>query len=169
MVLEKILESRLDCKEIRPANPKGNQSWIFIESTNAEVDSLVVWPPDAKNWLIGKDPDAGKDWKQEEEGTTEDEMIGWHQCPLTWVWTSPESWWWTEEPSMLQSMGPHRVGHEWVTELNWCTSYYRRRYHFTFSFSFMLPNLNKHTVSPYLHQWHFLFIFQPQLSHLFQS
>ena len=78
MVLEKILESRLDCKEIRPANPKGNQSWIFIESTNAEVDSLVVWPPDAKNWLIGKDPDAGKDWKQEEEGTTEDEMIGWH-------------------------------------------------------------------------------------------
>ena len=78
MVLEKILESPLDCKEIRPVNPEGNQSWIFIERTNAEVDALVVWPPDAKNWLIGKDPDAGKDWKQEEKGTTEDEMIGWH-------------------------------------------------------------------------------------------
>ena len=87
----------------------------------------------------------------------------------TWVWASSESWWWTEKPRVLQSMGPHRVGHEWVTELNWCTSYYRRRNHFTFSFSFMLPNLNKHTVSPYLHQWHFLFVFQPQLSHLFLS
>ena len=75
VVLEKNLESSLDCKEIKPVNPKGNQSWIFIGSTDA--DALILWPPDAKNWLIRKDPDAGKDWKQEEKGTTEHEMVGW--------------------------------------------------------------------------------------------
>ena len=78
MVLEKTLESHLDCKEIKPVHPKGNQSWIFIERTDAEVEALIVWPPDWKNWLLGKDPDAGKDWSQEEKGTTEDEMVGWH-------------------------------------------------------------------------------------------
>ena len=78
VVLEKTLESPLDCKEIQPVNPKGNQSWIFIRRTDAEAETLILWPPDAKNWLIGKDPDAGKDWKLEEKGTTEDEMVGWH-------------------------------------------------------------------------------------------
>ena len=78
VVLEKTLESPLDCKEIQPVNFKGNQSWIFTRSTDAEAETLVLWPPDAKNWLIWKDPDAGKDWRGEEKGTTEDEMVGWH-------------------------------------------------------------------------------------------
>ena len=77
-VLEKTLESPLDCKEIEPVHPKGNQSWIFIGSTDAEAETPILWPPDVKNWLTGKDPDAGKDWRQEEKGTTEDEMVGWH-------------------------------------------------------------------------------------------
>ena len=78
MVLEKTLESPLDCKEIQPVNPKENQSWIFIGRTDTEAEALILWPPDAKNWLIWKDPDAGKDWRQEEKGMTEDEMVGWH-------------------------------------------------------------------------------------------
>ena len=75
VVLEKTLESPLDCKEIKPINPKGNQSWIFIGRTDAEAP--IFWPPDSKNWFIGKDPDSGKDWRQEERGTTENEMVGW--------------------------------------------------------------------------------------------
>ena len=78
MVLEKTLESPLDSKEIQPVHPKGNQSWIFIGRTDAEAETPILWPPDAKNWFIGKDPDVGKDWSQEEKGTTEDEMDGWH-------------------------------------------------------------------------------------------
>ena len=78
MVLEKTLESPLDCKQTQPIHPKGNQSWIFIGRTDAEAETLMLWPPDAKNWLTGKDPDAGKDWRQEEKGMTEDEMVGWH-------------------------------------------------------------------------------------------
>jgi len=75
MVLEKILESPSDCKEIQPVHPKGNQSWIFIGRIDAEAET-IFWPPDTKNWLIGKEPDSGKDWRQEEEGTTDDEMVG---------------------------------------------------------------------------------------------
>ena len=78
VVLEKTLESPLDCKEINPVHPKGNQSWIFIGRTDAKAEAPILWSPDAKSWLIGKDPDAGKDWEQEEKGTTEDEMVGWH-------------------------------------------------------------------------------------------
>ena len=78
VVLEKTLESPLDCKESQPVHPKGNQSWIFIGRTDAEAETLILWAPDAKNWLIGKDRDPGKDWRQEEKGTTEDEMVGWH-------------------------------------------------------------------------------------------
>ena len=78
VVLEKTLESPLDCKEIQSVNPEGNQSWIFIGRTDAEAENQILWPPDMKNWLIGKDPDAEKDWRQEEKGTTEDEMVGWH-------------------------------------------------------------------------------------------
>ena len=78
MVLEKTLDTPLDCKEIKPVSPKGKQSWIFIERTDVEAEAPIVWPPDAKNWLIWKDPDARKDWRQEEKGMTEDEMAGWH-------------------------------------------------------------------------------------------
>ena len=77
-MLEKTLESPLDCKEIKSVNTKGNQFWIFIGSTDAEGETPILWPPDAKNWLIGKDPDAGKDWRWEEKGTIEDEMVGWY-------------------------------------------------------------------------------------------
>ena len=75
MVLEKTLESPLDCKEIKPGKSQGNQSWIFIGRTDAEAKTPILWPPDAKDWLIGKEPDAGKDWRQEEKGMTEDEMV----------------------------------------------------------------------------------------------
>ena len=78
VVLEKTLESPLDCKEIQPVHPKGNQSWIFTGRTDAEAETPILWPPDSKNWLIGKDPDAGKDWRWEKKGMMEDEMVGWH-------------------------------------------------------------------------------------------
>ena len=78
VVLEKTLESPLDCKEIQPVHPKGNRSWIFIGSTDVEAETPILWPPDVKNRLIGKDPNSGKDWRWEEKGTTEDEMVGWH-------------------------------------------------------------------------------------------
>ena len=78
VVLEKTLESPLDCKDIQPVNPKGNQSWIFIKRTDVEAETPILWPPDTKSWLLGKDPDAGKDWGREEKGMTEDEMVGWH-------------------------------------------------------------------------------------------
>ena len=79
MVLEKTLESPLDCKEIQPVHPKGNQSWLFIGRTDVEAETPILWPPDVKNWLIWKDPHAGKDREQEEKEMTEDEMVGWHQ------------------------------------------------------------------------------------------
>ena len=82
VVLEKTLESPLDSKEIIPVNPKGNQSWIFIGRTDAEAEASILRPPDAKSWFIGKDPDAGKDWGQEEKGVTEDEMVGWHHYSM---------------------------------------------------------------------------------------
>ena len=78
VVLEKTLESPLDCKEIQPVHPKGNQSWIVIGRTDDEAEASILWPPDAKNWLGGKDPDAGKEWRREQKGTTEDETVGWH-------------------------------------------------------------------------------------------
>ena len=77
-VLEKTLESTLDCKEIQSVYPRGNQSWIFIGRTHAEAESPIIWPPYAKSWLIRKEPDAGKDWRREEQGITKDEMVGWH-------------------------------------------------------------------------------------------
>ena len=80
-MLEKALESPLDCKEIKPANPKGNQLWLFIGRTNAEAEAPILWPPHVKSRLIGKDPDARKDWRQEETQATEEEMAGWHHWP----------------------------------------------------------------------------------------
>ena len=78
VVLEKTLEIPLDCQEVKPVNPKGNQSWIFIGRTDAEAETPILWPPDSKNWLTGKDPDPGKDWRWEKKGMTEDEMVGWY-------------------------------------------------------------------------------------------
>ena len=79
VVLEKTLESPSDCKEIKPVNPKGNQHWIFTGKTDAEAEAPILWPPDAKNWLTGKDPEVGQDWRQEVKGMSEDEMVGWNQ------------------------------------------------------------------------------------------
>ena len=117
VVLEKTLQSPLHCKEIQPVHPKGNQSWIFIGRTDAEAESPILWPPDVKGWLIWKDPDPGKDWGQEEKGTTEDEMVGWHHLQWTWVSIDSGSWWWSGMPGTLQFIGSQRVGHDWVTEL----------------------------------------------------
>ena len=117
VVLEKTLESPRDCKEIQPVYPKGDQSWVFIGRTDVEAETPIFCPPDAKNWLIWKDPDAGKNWRREEKEMTEDEMVGCTQWK--WVWVSSGSWWWTGRPGELQSMGLQRVGHDWATELNW--------------------------------------------------
>ena len=123
MVLEKTFESPLDCKDIQPVHPKGNQSLLFIGRTNTEAETPILWPSDTKNWLLGKDLDAGKDWRQEEKGTTD----GWMASPTRWTWVlaSSGSWWWTGKPSVLQSMGSQTVRHDWVTELKlqlpvWC-------------------------------------------------
>ena len=121
VVLEKTLESPLDWKEIQPVHPKGDQLWIFTGRTDAEAEIPIVWPTDAKNWLIGKDTDAGQDWRQEEKGTTEDEMVGWHhQLDEHEFWAGSSSWWWTGKPGVLQPMGLQswtRLS-DW-TELNW--------------------------------------------------
>ena len=118
VVLEKTLENPLDCKEIQPVPSKGDQSWIFIGRIDAEAETPMLWPPDSKNWLIGKDPDAGKDQRKEEKGMTEDEMVGCHhrlngdefeQAPGV-----------GDGQGSLVCCSPwgHRVGHDWVTELN---------------------------------------------------
>ena len=111
VVLEKTLESHLDCKEIQPVHPKGDQSWVFIGRADVEAETLILWPPDVKNWLIWKDSDAGKDWRQEEKGTTEDEMIGWYHR-LNGHEFEQRSWWWIGKPGVLQSVGSPRVGHD---------------------------------------------------------
>ena len=120
VVLEKTLESPLDCKEIQPVHPKGDQSWIFIGRTDAEAETLILWPPDVKNWLIWKDPDAGKDWRQGGEGDDRG-WDGWMASLTLWtsVWVSSGSWWWTGRPGVLQSMGLQKVRYNWATELNW--------------------------------------------------
>ena len=116
MVL-KILENPLDCKRIKQVSPKGNQSWIFTGRTNAEAEAPVLWPPDAKGQIIGKDPDAGKDWRQEEKGMTEDEMVGWHHWLDGRDWASSERCEGQRSPACCSPWGRK----EWdVTErLNW--------------------------------------------------
>ena len=117
VVLEKTLESPLECKKIKPVNPKGNQFWIFTGRTDVEAESPILWPPDVKNWLIRKDPDAGKDWRQEEKGTTEDEMVGRHH------WLSGHEFEWA--PGVGDGQGGlvcwaswgRRVRYNWVSEL----------------------------------------------------
>ena len=118
VVLEKTLESPLDCKKIQPVHPKGDQSWVFIGRPYAEGETPILWPPHAKSWLIGKDPHDARDWGQEEKETTEDEMVGRHHWLDGHGWVNSRSWWWTRRPGMLRFMGLQRVGHDWVTELN---------------------------------------------------
>ena len=118
MVLEKTLESPLDCKEIKPVNCKGNLSWIFIGRTDAEAEAPILWPPDVKCWLIRKDPDVGKI-----KGRGEGDDRGWDGwmaslTQWTWVWPKPGRWWRTGNPGMLQSMGSLRVRHNWATTAN---------------------------------------------------
>ena len=116
VVLEKTLESLLDNNKIQPVHAKGNQSWVFIGRTDAEAETPILWPLHEKSQLIGKDPDAGRDW-----GRRRREWDGWMASPTqwTWVWVSSGSWWWTGRPGVLQSIGSQRVRLDWVTELNW--------------------------------------------------
>ena len=120
VVLEKTLESPLDCKEIQPVHPKGNQSWIFIARTDVEAEAPKLWPPDVKNLLLGKDPDAGKDGGEQDDRGWD----GWMASPTwwVWVWASSGSWWWTGKPGVQQFMVSQRVRHDWATELNWIIS-----------------------------------------------
>ena len=115
-----VLEKTFERKEVQPVHPKGDQSWVFIGRTDVEAEIQILWPPDVKSWLIWKDPDAGKDWRQEAEGDHSG-WDGWMASLTRWTWVSVNSgsWWWTGRPGVLQSMGSQRVGHNWVTELNW--------------------------------------------------
>ena len=119
VVLEKTLESPLDCKEIQPVHPKGDQSWVFIERTDTIAETPILWPPHAKSWLIGKDSDAGRDWGQEKKGMTEDEMAIRHHrldgCEFNWTLGVGDG---QGGLAYCDSWG-HRVGHDWATELNW--------------------------------------------------
>ena len=116
VVLEKTLESPLGCKEIKPVNSKGNQSWIFIGKTNAEAEAPILWPPDTKNWLIGKDLMLGKIEGRRRRGRQR--IKCWMASPTqwTWVWVSSMGWWWTGKPGMLQFVGSQRIRHDWATE-----------------------------------------------------
>ena len=113
------LERPLDCTENQPVHPKGNRSWIFIGRTDAKAETPVLWPPDVKNWLIWKDPDAGENSRHKEKGTTEDKVIGWHHWLIGLSLSKSGSWWCPGRPGMLQSMGSQRVRQDWVTELKW--------------------------------------------------
>ena len=106
--------------EIQPVHPKGDQSWVFIGRADAEAETPIHWPPDTKSWLIGKDPDAGRDWGQGGEGDDRG-WDGWMASPTrwTWVWVNSGSWWWRGRPGVLWFTGSQRVRHDWVTELNW--------------------------------------------------
>ena len=121
VVLEKTLESPLDCKEIQPVHPKGNQLWKFIGKTDVEAETPILWPSDAKSWFIWKDPDAGKDWGQEEKGMTEDKMVGWHH------WLNGHGFGWT--PGVGDGQGGLECCSSWggkesdtTKQLNWTDS-----------------------------------------------
>ena len=118
-MLEKVLESPLDCKEIQLVHPKGNQSWIFIGRTDDEAEAPIFWPPDVKSWLIRKDPDAGNDWRQEEKGQHRMRWLDGITDSMDMSRVNSRSRWWTGRPGMLWFMGSQRVGHDWATELNW--------------------------------------------------
>ena len=119
--LKKTLQNPLDSKEIKPINPKGNQSWLFTGRTDAEAEAPILWPPDAKSQIIGKDPDAGKIEDRRRRGWQRVRRLDGitNSTRWTWVWASSRSWWWTGKPALLQSMGSQRVRRDWATELNW--------------------------------------------------
>ena len=119
VLLEKTLESPLDCKEIQLVHSKGDQSWVFTGRTDVEGQTPIFWPHDAKSWIIWKDLDAGKDWGQEEKGKGNRGWDGWMASLIqwTWVWVNSRSWWWTGRPGVLWFMGLQTVGHDWATEL----------------------------------------------------
>ena len=121
-LLEKTLESPLDCKEIKTVHPKGNQSWIFIGRTDAEAEAPILWPPDSKSWLIRKDPEAGKDWGQEEKGVTGDEIVGWmaSSTQWMWVWANSRRQWRTGKPGVLHAVPG--VTKSWTQLSNWTTA-----------------------------------------------
>ena len=119
VVLEKTLENSLDCKEVQPVHPKRDQSWVFIGRTDVEAETPILWPPDVKNWLIGKTLMMGKieGWRRRWW-----QRMRWGIASLTWwtwVWASSGSWWYTGKLGVLQSMGSQRVGYDWATQLNW--------------------------------------------------
>ena len=118
-LLEKTLESVLDCKEIQPVHSKGDQRWVFFGRNDAKAEAPVFWPPHVKSWLFGKDPDAGRDWGQEEKGTTEEEITGWHHwldgCEFEWTPGDGDG----QGGLACCSSWGRRVGHNWATELNW--------------------------------------------------
>ena len=130
--LEKTLESPLDRKEIKPVSPKGNQPGIFSGRTNAEAEAPVLWPLNVKNWLTGKDPDAGKDWGQKEKGTTGQEMVGWHHHSMNVSLSKLHATVKANRAWHLQSMELQRGGHNWATEqqstLQIHVSMYTKRY-----------------------------------------
>ena len=125
VVLEKTLESSLDCKEIQPVHPKGDHSWVFTGKIDVKAETPVLWPPDAKSWLIWKDPDAGKDWGQEEKRTTKDEMVGWHHLLDGHEFEQAVGV--GDGQGNLVSMGSQRIQHHWVNELS-CTEMYQTRF-----------------------------------------
>ena len=119
VVLVKTLESPLYYKEKQPVHSKRDQSWVFIGSTDAKTETPILWPPHAKSWLIRKDPDAGKNWRQEMKGRQRTRWLVGITDSMDMVWVDSGSWWWTGRPGVLQSMGSQRVGHDWATKLNW--------------------------------------------------
>ena len=113
----RLLRVPLDCKEIKSSKPKGNQLWIFIGRTVAEAEALILWPTDAKSWLTGKDPDAGKDWRKKRKGGSRG--LGGYVASLTqltWIWANSGRWWRAGEPGVLQSLGSQGIRHNLVTE-----------------------------------------------------
>ena len=127
--VEKTLESPLDCKKSQPVYPKGNQSWIFIGKTDAEAETPIFWSPDVKNWLLGKDPDAGKDWRQEEKGTTEDEMVEWcHQLDRNEFEQTPGVGDGQESLARCSPWGHKELDMtEWLNWLNWSCIFMKKK------------------------------------------
>ena len=128
VVLEMTLASPLDCKEVQLVHPKRDQFWVFIGRTDAEAETPVLWPPHGKSWLIGKDwcwEGLGAGGEGDDRG-----WDGWMASPTqwTWVWVNSRSWWWTGRPGVLEFMGSQRVGHDWVTELNWTEATFTKKY-----------------------------------------